>query len=226
MQFCSMTLKAVIFDMDGLLIDSEPHWREAGKETLAAYGKTLTNEQYNSSTGLRTEEWIDHWFRFFQIDLDNSKTAVFTILQKAIEKIALYAQPMPGINDIISFFKQKDLRIGLATSSPVELAHIVVQKLNLRNEIEVIASAGELPYGKPHPLVYIDCARQLGCSPVQCIAFEDSFNGMIAAKAARMKCVVVPAKEESGHIRWGAADIILNSLEEFNEDVFRKLISN
>jgi beta-phosphoglucomutase-like phosphatase (HAD superfamily) len=66
--FDLMRTDAVIFDMDGLLIDSEPYWQEAGKETLLEFDKTLTTAQYHSSTGLRTEEWIAHWFNHFGID--------------------------------------------------------------------------------------------------------------------------------------------------------------
>ena len=78
-------------------------------------------------------------------------------------------------------------------------------------------SAEDLPYGKPHPQVYLNCANALQVAPVNCVCFEDSFNGMVAAKAARMKCVVVPHASEQDHAKWGAADLKLNSLEQFTE---------
>ena len=82
-----MKTKAVIFDMDGLLIDSEPLWQEAGSETLSEFGINLTAEQYHTSTGLRTEEWIQHWFHYFGSPTEHEPQAVETIIQKAISKI-------------------------------------------------------------------------------------------------------------------------------------------
>ncbi len=209
-----MQTDAVIFDMDGLLIDSEPYWQEAGKETLLEFGKTLTTEQYHSSTGLRTEEWIAHWFNHFGMGDDPQKEATNTIIRKAIEKIDRHATLMPGARKIVELMQQR-MKVGLATSSPMSLVEVVLPKLGLHKPFDVICSAEKMPYGKPHPQVYIETADQLGVSPLRCLAFEDSFNGMLAAKAARMKCVVVPAKEDYEAVKWFIADIKLSSLELF-----------
>ncbi|MBX9782965.1 MAG: hexitol phosphatase HxpB [Chitinophagaceae bacterium] len=207
-----MNVKAVIFDMDGLLIDSEPLWQEAGKETLQQFGKTLTTEQYHSSTGLRTEEWIEHWFHHFNIDMQYAPAAAETIIKKAIELIDAEGEPMEGAEHAINRCKEQNLLLGLATSSPLSLVKVVLEKLNLQNSFDAIASAEFLPLGKPHPQVYIDCADALQVSPVTCLALEDSFNGMIAAKAARMKCVVIPTADDYNHSKWNAADAKLRSL--------------
>jgi len=201
--------------MDGLLIDSEPLWQEAGKATLLDLGYTLTTEQYHTSTGLRTEEWIDHWFHYFQIDRSLAPSAVQTILQKAIENIRERGTLFAGAINCIESFRKKQLKIGLATSSPMEVVQAALDKFSLFDSFDVISSAGTLPYGKPHPQVYLQCAEQLSVSPLECIAFEDSFNGMIAAKAARMKCVVVPATSDYEHPKWAAAEMKLKSLSEF-----------
>lgn len=203
--------------MDGLLIDSEPFWQEAGIETLQQFDANLTTEQYHSSTGLRTSEWIDHWFNHFKIDKQHAPEAITTIERKAIEKIGEKGQPMPGVEHIINFFKEKQFRIGLASSSPMELINVVLEKLGLGPHLHGISSAGQLPYGKPHPQVYMDCADLLGVEPYYCVCFEDSFNGLIAAKAAKMKCVVVPAASDNAHPKWGAADLKISSLTNFNE---------
>ncbi|MBK8090055.1 MAG: hexitol phosphatase HxpB [Chitinophagaceae bacterium] len=204
-----MRYKAVIFDMDGLLIDSEPYWEEAGSETLAEFGKVLTQEQYSSSTGLRTEEWITHWFRFFDISMQHVTEATNTIIQKAIDKIAAKAEPMDGVDHILHFFRENNFQIALASSSPMELIDVVVDKLNIRLQFQIFTSAQHLAFGKPHPEVFLNCANELGRLPTECIVFEDSFNGMIAAKAARMKCVVVPSAADHAHLKWNAADLIL-----------------
>lgn len=213
-----MKLEAVIFDMDGLLIDSEPLWEEAGAELLSEFDITLTPEQYQSSTGLRTEEWIEHWFTFFKIDKKHAPKAVSDIIDKAIKRIEKHGNAMPGVSDVLSFFKDRRIKMAIATSSPLRLADIVVEKLNIGNYLSCITSAEKLKYGKPHPEVYLNCASTLGASPIQCLCFEDSFNGMIAVKAARMKCVVVPMASAYNLDKWGAADIKLRSLEAFNED--------
>ncbi len=203
--------------MDGLLIDSEPFWQEAGIETLAQFGVKLTNAQYHSSTGLRTIEWIDHWFRFFGIDLIKAPGAIEQIEISATDKIRQSAQPMPGVEHIINFFLQKNYKIGLASSSPMQMIDVVVEKLAVRPYLHAICSAGELAYGKPHPQVFIDCAAVLETAAFHCVCFEDSFNGMIAAKAAKMKCVVVPAADQYTLPKWGSADLKLRSLVNFNE---------
>lgn len=213
-----MNLKAVIFDMDGLLINSEPLWQEAGKETLKQFGKTLTTEQYHSSTGLRTEEWIEHWFHHFHIDMQYAPAAAETIIEKAIALIFQKGEAFPGVEEAVDFFKQKNLLLGLATSSPLSLVNVVLEKMQLQNIFDAIASAEHLPFGKPNPQVYINCAETLLVSPVACLAIEDSFNGMIAAKAARMKCIAVPTPDDYHHPKWNAADLVLPSLLHINEN--------
>lgn len=210
-----MQRKAAIFDMDGLLIDSEPLWQEAGRETLAELGCTLTLAQYHTSTGLRTEEWIEHWFHFFGIDLQLAPTAVTTIINKAIEKIDNRGTVFEGATAAIEQFRRAGYQVGIATSSPMELVEVVLPKLQLPSPPDAIASAGTLPYGKPHPEVYLNCAAAMQVHPLQCVAFEDSFNGMIAAKAARMTCVVVPAPADFDAPKWQAADLKLPSLASF-----------
>ena len=212
-----MKLKAAIFDMDGLLIDSEPLWQEAGSETLQEFGINLTTEQYHSSTGLRTEEWIEHWFHYFNLPMQHAPAAVETIIQKAIAKIDAKGSAFSGADSIIPFIRSFGLKVGLATSSPLSLVEVVLKKLQLENSFDAITSAEKLPFGKPHPEVYLNCAGALGAAGMECIAFEDSFNGMIAAKAARMKCVIIPAAADYDHPKWSAADLKLQSLTAFDE---------
>jgi HAD superfamily hydrolase (TIGR01509 family) len=210
-------LNTVIFDMDGLLIDSEPLWEEAGKETLAQFNVVLTPAQYHSSTGLGTATWIEHWFTHFNIHQQHAPAAAASIVKAALEKIEAKALPMPGVEHILRFFKQRNFKIGLASSSPMQLINMVVNKLGIDHLINAKSSAENLPYSKPHPQVFLNCAELLRSAPTDCICFEDSFNGMIAAKAARMKCIVVPARNHQAEARWAAADLKLTSLLNFND---------
>jgi len=212
-----MRLNTVIFDMDGLLIDSEPCWQEAGMETLLQFDVTLSPIQYHHTTGLRTREWLDYWFGHFGIGKEQIPAAEAALHQHVIERIRTNAAPLPGVKEILTFFKARNWRIGLATSSPLSLVKVVVDKLGIEYYFETVASAEYLPYGKPHPQVYMDCAQAMTVSPLQCLAFEDSFNGLIAAKAARMTCVAIPVRDQAHLPKWGAADLKLGSLLDFTE---------
>jgi mannitol-1-/sugar-/sorbitol-6-/2-deoxyglucose-6-phosphatase len=218
-----MKFSAVIFDMDGLLIDSEPLWQQAGAETLQEHGVTLTDEQYILTTGLRTPEWVDYWFTHFAISKERAKEAARQIEQAALNKIKEHGEAMEGVQYIMEFFKANNFHIGLASSSPMRLIEAVVEKLNIQQYLNAITSAEHLPYGKPHPQVFLNCAELLQVAPTTCICFEDSFNGMIAAKAARMKCVVIPAPHVHHEGRWDAADRKLTSLSGFNKTVLETL---
>jgi HAD superfamily hydrolase (TIGR01509 family) len=213
-----MDLNTVIFDMDGLLIDSEPYWQLAGMETLREFNVTLSPIQYHHTTGLRTPEWLDYWFGFFGIDKKLIPAAAAALHANVFEKIRTSANPMPGVRHALDFFKAKQFRIGLATSSPLSLAKLVTDKLEIGHYFNAVTSAGDLPFGKPHPQVYMDCAEALSAGPLECLAFEDSFNGLIAAKAARMKCVVIPVADQFDLPKWGAADLKLSSLLDFSPE--------
>lgn len=213
---CCMHISTVIFDMDGLLIDSEPFWQEAGKETLEYYGASLNEDQYKRTTGLRTEEWIDFWFHYFDLDKSKIPEAVDQIIHKAIEKISQKGEPFKGATNLIHTLQTEGFKTGLATSSPLALVNVVLEKLQLNQPMDALVSAEKLPYGKPHPQVYLNCANALNVRPVECVAFEDSFFGMIAAKAAHMKCIVIPNPADYHALKWHAADLILENLHSFS----------
>ena len=218
-----MQLNTVIFDMDGLLIDSEPLWQLAANEVLASYGIQLTEQQYITTTGLRTKEFLQWWFGYFKINEAEFANAERNIVNIVIEKVKRHGTIMPGVQHIFDFFLEKGFNIGIASSSPQSLIDVVAAMANIQRYIHATSSAEHLAYGKPHPQVYLNCAAQLNVSPMQCICFEDSFNGMIAAKSARMKCVIVPHHTQIKEERWAAADLKLSSLQNFGELHFQKL---
>ena len=202
--------------MDGLLIDSEPLWNEAATEVFISYGKKLTAEDLQTTMGLRTSEFVSWWLRDYKFDNTELEKAGERIVELVIKKIKLEGKPMPGVEYIMEFFRERGYKIGLATSSPMHVADTVLKLLNLEKYIQVKTSAEKLQYGKPHPQVYLDCAAALGSSPLECICFEDSVNGMIAVKAARMKCVVVPAYSQQKDEKWSVADLKISSLKNFS----------
>lgn len=210
--------------MDGLLIDSEPLWYEAALEVLKDFGIDMDEQSYATTVGLRTKEFLEHWCSMYGLESVSLQKAEDEITRRVIEKVKIRGTAMPGVHDVISLFQQKGLQMGLATSSPSALIDVVLLQFGLTGLFEATASAEHLPYGKPHPQVYLDCARQMGANPVECICLEDSFNGMLAAKSARMRCVVVPAAESLHLPHWGAADACIGSLLDFDQHLLARLI--
>jgi sugar-phosphatase len=218
-----MEKSAVIFDIDGLLINSEPLWNQAAAEIFRQYGIILTEEQYALTTGLRSKEFVTHWLLQNKIPSTEFERVEDKIVQLALSLIDKNATLMPGVEHIFQFFLKRDFKIGLATSSPIELIEWVKDKLGIRSFIHASCSGQHLPYAKPHPQVYLDCASAMHVSPLACICFEDSVYGMTAAKAARMTCVVVPSAEHIKLPHWGLADLKLSSLQNFGDLHFNML---
>ncbi|MBS4043416.1 MAG: hexitol phosphatase HxpB [Chitinophagaceae bacterium] len=210
--------------MDGLLIDSEPLWQEAANDFFSHKGLLLTTEQYEKSTGLRTAEFLEYWYSYFNLEKNDIVEAEHLIVDSVIHKVKLKGQILSGVTEIIHFFKERNFKIGLASSSPTNLIQVVVELLNIEKDIHVISSAQELEYGKPHPQVYLNCAQELNTNSEDCLCFEDSLNGLIAAKAAKMKCVIIPASNQKNNAKWSIADLQLNSLLEFSEGHLNNLI--
>lgn len=203
--------------MDGLLVDSEPLWDEAANAVFGKYGIRLTAQQYATTTGLRTKEFIHWWFSMYNVPLSEIEAAEEAIIKKVIELVKKKGRAMPGVQHIFEFFISRGFKIGLASSSPLSLIDTVTGLLGIQSHLQICTSAAALPYGKPHPQVYLDCAAALESAPTACLCFEDSYYGMIAAKAARMKCVVVPEPKNAKDPRWTAADLKIAALSNFNE---------
>ena len=207
-----MPLTTAIFDMDGLIVDSEPLWYEAAIEAFNDFNVHLDQDLYNTSTGLRTKEFLQHWFTYFNIDLAKIPIYEEKITDIVIAKVEKSCHTMEGVHHAIELFKTEGFKIGLASSSPISLIETVTRKTGLNDFFSVKKSAEFLPYGKPHPQVFLNCAEALGSNPTDCICLEDSFNGLISAKAARMKCIIVPHPDQYNELRWNAADLKLNKL--------------
>lgn len=219
-----MKLNTVIFDMDGLIIDSEPLWYEAAQETLKVFNVSISEEAYNTTTGLRTPEFLEHWFRIFDIDKIHLAKTETDILERLIYKINTKGNMMQGVVHAINVFSDMNFKIGLASSSPFGVIHAVLDKLQLTHHFSAIASAEHLDYGKPHPQVFLDCAKSLQSDPASCICIEDSFNGLIAAKAAKMKCIIVPHPSQLEMARWNIADLKISSLADIHQQKIMEMI--
>ncbi len=216
-------IKAVIFDMDGLLIDSEPLWQEAEILIFKQVNILLTSELCLQTKGLRIDEVVNYWYqRHPWTNLTRQKVEEL-IIAKVIELIYLQGKPLAGVNRAISFVQQKQVKIALASSSASKIIQAVLQKLELTNVFAEVYSAESEVLGKPHPGVYLTTANKLNVSPSECLALEDSLNGVLAAKAAQMKCIAIPEPLEYINPKFAIADISLKSLAEFNDDIWYSL---
>lgn len=216
-------IKAVIYDMDGLIIDSEPLWQEAEISVFKSVNINLTRADCMKVMGMRTDEVVDYWFRRFPWEGPSKTEITSEIIRELIGLIKEKGELMEGVKESLAFMKSKDIKVALASSSSYEIINTVLEKFGLMREFEVIYSAQEEEYGKPHPAVYISTAKRLNVAPVECLAIEDSLNGVLAAKAAKMKCIAVPYEGVRHDRRFVIADITLDSLMQINSEVWRRI---
>lgn len=213
------TPSAVIFDMDGLLIDSEPLWRIAEVEALTEVGVPITEEDAVETTGLRTDEVVELWHARYPWQEPAKKAVEARIVSRLIALVRERGEPMPGVMAALEGLSAAGFPLAIASSSASEIIAATVETLGIGGFFRVMQSAEHEPFGKPHPGVYIEAARALGVEPRLCLAFEDSPNGVIAAKAARMTCVAAPDPALAHDRRFGAADLVLGSLTEFRVEM-------
>lgn len=207
-------IEAVIYDMDGLIIDSEPFWRKAEIKVFASVGLQLTDADCAMLTGFRFDEVIDYWFHK-QPWTGKSKQEIHDeVLDEMENAITHHAHPMKGVHASLDFFKKKNLKMAVASSSAMRLIKATIKKLKIESYFDILVSAEHETYGKPNPAVFLRTAEILQVRPENCLVLEDSFNGLLAAKAARMKCVVVPYPEDFDNPKLIIADRKIKSLEE------------
>jgi len=207
-------IKAVIYDMDGVIIDSEPLWREALIHCFNKVGFDFTQDKCRVTQGMRLIEVVEYWYAQQPWDGKSIEAVEQDILSKVTQLITEKGIAMEGVYESISLFKAKGYKISLASSSASSLINVVLDKLNIRDEFEVVNSAEFLKLGKPHPEVFIKTAEDLNVSAINCLVIEDSFYGVLAAKAAVMQVIAVPEEKYHNDPRFSIADYNLKSLKE------------
>lgn len=219
-------IQAVIFDMDGLLIDSEPFWRQAKVDAMTALGHPITLEQARQTTGLRIDEIAEYWLNNRHLDRSLAPTLANDILQRVQHAIQQYGELLPGVQQVLTLLQQHHIPMALASSSALSLIETVLDRFALHRYFHTYCSAQHQPLGKPHPGVYLNTAEALGVSANACLAVEDSITGLIAAKAARMMALAVPEPSQFNDPRYALADIKLASLEQFDGSLLTRLLSH
>jgi sugar-phosphatase len=139
------------------------------------------------------------------------------ILDLVTQYILTEAQPMPGVGQAIKLCGSLGFKTAIASSSPMPLIQAVVARFGLQDSFDILHSAQGETYGKPHPAVFISAAERLGVAPQNCTVLEDSFHGVVAALAARMRVIAIPDAPSQGDLRFNAAQVVLASLEALRE---------
>lgn len=207
-------IQAAIFDMDGLLIDSEPFWRQSHREVVAAHGYEISEDDIRAMAGKRTDEVVRSWFDRFQWESPSAEEMEAEIVNKVIEHITINGQSLPGVQKVIAVLESQQIVLAVASSSSPPVIEAVLNKLGLSKHMKFAHSAVHEEFGKPHPAVFLTTAEQLNVSPTDCLVFEDSLNGVRAAKAAGMKCIAVPEQENQNKPDFNEADLVVNSLAD------------
>lgn len=207
-------IEAVLFDMDGVLIDSEPLWKIALVNVFKTLGFELEPMQFAKTVGLRIDQVVEYWRKVYPWENKSNEAVVQDILDELCRLIREHGAPLPGAIEIIDFLKEKRYPIALGTSSYSQVIDTVLSVLHLENAFDFVRSAQDEPYGKPHPGVYLTCADALAVDPQHCVVIEDSHNGLLSAKAARMKTVLVPEKIHTRHPYHILGDVEFENLLE------------
>ena len=185
-------IQAVIFDMDGLLIDSEPIWQETEVTVLKRFGIVITKEMAAQTIGLDTKSTVQYWLGKYPSVQGSAQELEDQIDQLALDLIVQKCKPLKGVNKVIALIDQLGIPMAVASSSTLNIIQAVLTSCKLGDKIHTIHSVETEKYGKPHPDVYLSAARSLGVDPAHCLVFEDSITGVIAARAANMHCIAVP----------------------------------
>ena len=208
-------MDAVIFDMDGVIVDSEIHWKTTEGFFLQSLIPTWSDQDQDRIIGLGVLDLYTLLTNTYH--LQKTKEQFLEIYQEMANEI--YGQKvslMEGFTDLLSALNSKNIPVALASSSPASWINIMLDRFSLRDSFKVVVSADELVgQGKPSPAVYLLTAARLGVRPNRCIAIEDSKNGVLSAKNAEMFCIGFRNgfNEEQDLSR---ADMIIHHFAEFD----------
>jgi sugar-phosphatase len=207
--------EAIIFDMDGVIIDSEPLWKIAMEEVFSGLGSRLKKEDFQKTVGLRIDEVIHYWNIKENWGIRDESEVEEAIIIKMENLIADKPVALEGVIDTLNYLKLRNIPVGLATSSSSRLIKVVLEKLAIKQLFNFVHSAEMEQYGKPHPAVYLTVAKKLAVLPEKCLVIEDSLNGIISAKAAKMTAVCIPEKTHHIEPKLILADYQFESMTDF-----------
>jgi beta-phosphoglucomutase family hydrolase len=203
-------IAAVVFDMDGVLLDSEPLHDLATVEVLAERGVAWTPQRNGAFIGLTTFESFTAICARLSLPHDPRELeARYTAC--VLQILRARAAPLPGVPDVLRALRERGLRLALASSSCPEVIDVTLDALGVRHLFDVVVSGTEVPHGKPAPDVFLEAAKRLGVPPAACIVIEDSERGVQGAHAAGMRSIAIPCGPTRTH-DFTAATLVLDGL--------------
>jgi mannitol-1-/sugar-/sorbitol-6-/2-deoxyglucose-6-phosphatase len=215
----SRPIQAVVFDMDGVLLDSEPMWRAVEREVFARLGIEVTEEDLMRTMGVRIADVVEGWHRRQPWEGPSPGEVAEEIVDRVADAIEQDGRLDDGAVDAIDYLRGLGLPLALASASPMRMIRAVLSMGGLEDRFDVVLTAEEEERGKPDPAIYLTAAGRLGVPPERCLAIEDSLAGIRAAKAAGMVCIAVP-EHPPEEAREAGADLVLGSLEELDDRIW------
>ncbi|NIQ39897.1 MAG: HAD-IA family hydrolase [Proteobacteria bacterium] len=210
-------IEAAIFDMDGLMVDTEGLYFRAESEVARRYGKSFNRDVMQKMMGHKAVRSIQIMKE--TLGLDGSPDEVEALRDRLYEDLLLQGvKPMRGLLDLLNWLENKGFRKAVATSSKPAFKDIIFEHLHLHDRFETVVTAEEISEGKPSPEIYHVALRRLALDPLQCIVMEDSVPGLKAAKGAGCFCIIVP-NEFTENQDFSGADLVAPHL--FHKDVRR-----
>ncbi len=213
--------RAVIFDMDGVIINSEDIWRDILQKFFTAHGGTYTPAMRAQMMGASAEAWTTFIRDTLNLgDAWTQERILHETYERGVDVYTTQLQIMPGFHELADRIRTAGLKTGLASGSTVEMITTVFDRFHLYPYFDVIVSSDSVQHAKPAPDVYLEAASQLHVVPADCVGIEDSPNGVFSVKAAGMKCIALPDAWVADHPAFQKADVIRTTLADVTlEDV-------
>ncbi|MBZ0291745.1 MAG: HAD family phosphatase [Anaerolineae bacterium] len=213
----SHKFKAVIFDMDGLLVDSETVWAQVETEMIEERGHRYTAAEREQLVGLRLDEFSEKVLALYPFEETPTEFRV-ELTERMLQRIPLVVKDHPGAAELIAYIAEQGIPTAIASSSPISIIDTTVESQGWGEVFKLRVSADTVGRGKPAPDVYLKTADLMGIDPADCLALEDSPNGARAAVAAGMTCFAIPDRSHSDHHAFdGITPHVLNSLYDVLE---------
>src|SRR6184192_984323 len=207
-------LRAVIFDLDGVLADSEPWWNEIDAKLLAEYGVTYRGEYHRNVLGVSYRLAVEFYKKTFGLSVPTDEM-MRRRGEIAADFFAHRIDVFPSTKPVLQELRQMNLHLAVATSSVSASARPFLTRHELATFFEVVVTGEEIEHGKPHPDIYLRAAEKLNVATDACLVIEDSLSGIAAAKAANMRVAAIPDTRfvDPGEYERDA-DYVLGSLKE------------
>lgn len=213
-------IKAVIFDMDGVIVDSEHVHNKAEKEAMLKYGVKVSSKELQNYTGMTDEAMFTEFIK--EHDLDTTHEEIYNEKEKAL--LSLLKEnitPVAGVINLINKLKQAGIKLGVASSSHRKVVGFVLKELGIASLFDTIIAVEDITHGKPDPEIFLKAASKLSTNPEDCLVIEDARSGVEAAKKAGMKCIGYK-NPNSGNQDLSKADIIV---DDFSKIKVKELLS-